>query len=235
MKKRPKSLLFYSLILVLVSLSLPFQICFLYEVPMFEIAAWWKLLTTINVLVMVLTMATAVLSYQASKKTFILASLTFLTVTFNNWWVGYVGTDFNLMQTSLSSLGFLLLTGLIFEKKAFYVLKNNGARWWRNAERSRVSMPVTIYPWIGDSLVASTYDMSASGVYICFAENIDLQVGDRMQIRLNPTGYKSISCTARLVRKSEACGSYPSGVAMSFENLTTQDRKCLLNAQLSPC
>ena len=54
-----------------------------------------------------------------------------------------------------------------------------------------------------------------------------LKIGDLMQMRLNVSGHLDIRCTARMVRKADATGAYPSGMGIVFEDIAPNDRRVL--------
>lgn len=232
MKKRPFALFLYSLIMGLSAISFPLQICWNYEIPIYAVSDWWRLLTLVNVATLFGMLAASVLAYRGMKATFYVAPMVFTMVAFNNWWVGYVGTEYSLIQTSFATFGSLLITSLLIEKKARTVLLNRSKQWWRMANRVRVHVPITLHPWVGETINATTFDISETGIFVSvpLAQGLGqsgLDVGDHMQMRLNLVGYKGIRCTGRLIRLAEKKGAYPEGLGIAFEDISAQDKQHL--------
>jgi PilZ domain len=231
MKKRPLALLLFSLIMISSALSFPFQICIVEDISFLNFSEWLNRITLLNWLSMASLVSVAGLAYYASTHLLIAIPINSIILTVNNFWVGYVGLNFSLAQTSIASAGLFLTTCLLLEKKTFAVLRNQKLRWWRTAERKKVHLPVSLHPWVGETIMATTFDVSESGAFIATTPSAaKLNVGDKMQLRLSLAGHLDIRCTARLVRKADAAGAYPQGMGVIFEDLSGSERQFLRQA-----
>lgn len=234
MRKRPTSLIIYSVCLLLIALSFPVQVAIQNEIPIWDWAELFKHLTWLNGLTFVALISSSFLGMRAARHLMYMAPLTIILVMLNNYWVGYVGLNYSFLQTSIASTFFLALNLVLLESDARAVIRNQNIHWWRAADRRRVNLPVSVHPWVGESLMAITHDISISGAFITCRNPQKYTVGDRMQLRLSIEGYKDIRCTARLVRKSEGAGSYPAGFGVQFEDLSKYQKQFIENLVTAP-
>ncbi len=226
MRRKPWPLNLYAFVLLGIALSFPVQLAWLYEVPLSEIRELGRLLTDLNMLTMTLLFASSVAALKGSKATLYLAPLTAVAVVFNNWWVGYVGSDFSMWQTALASAAFLALSYVPFHGKVFAALKNPQMQWWRSAPRVQIEAPVFILDsrlnqeWLSDPdpIEAKTFDLSTTGAFLTVptALRLGVEVGDIMQVKIRLSDQPELVKKAKVVRKASARGSYPDGIGVQF-------------------
>ncbi len=226
MNRRPLALTVFACSMVGIAFSIPIQAGLLQDFEHITANLTW-----LNILVMSLCISLAWATLQAHWSVRILLPLTFATVVFNNWWVGFVALDFNLLQTSLASLGFVALSGMLLEKKALEVLKNPSLKWWNRAPRNQVAVPVILSPWLrGPTLHKQSFDLSDTGLFVQGLQGDEftsLNLGERFEARLDLVGQAEIHCTVRVVRKTKGAGMYPAGIGLTFEGLTPHEKSTL--------
>lgn len=218
MRKRPLALFLFSFCMLSVAMSLPIQVVYLQG---FEDI--FQTLTWLNIFIILICASTAVAAYNLHKSFLYLLSVAVATVIFNNWWVGHVGLNFDLSQTSMASLGFLTLCSLLLEKKTYKVLYNPQLKWWNNPLRSKIEIPVTLSPLLrGPDLQKKSFDISESGFFLQGFESEELErlkVGEKFSVCFYFRKILKIRCEAKVVRKCVGKGSYPAGVGLQFEVL----------------
>ncbi len=226
MRTRPKALLVFSICMMAVALSLPFQAAY---IESFENI--FRTLTQLNILIMILCAMSAVAAYNAHKSLRLLLPLAAATVVFNNWWVAYVGFHFNTTETLFASLGFLGICSVLLEKQASMVLANPQLKWWNVALRAKIEIPVSLTPPLrGQALFKKSFDISASGFFVQGLAQEELErltVGEKFNVCLHFSRILKIRCTAKIVRKCNEHGSYPSGVGLQFEKIDSQIRSAI--------
>ncbi len=238
MSHRPKTLLFLSLFLWATVFMMPVQIMVLYGHAPWEFLAILTKLSFLNLMVMALSACNAIWIAQAhSHLKWSLPSL-FALVAFNNWWVSEAGQDFAMWTTTLATLAFILPHGALLHPRLREVIANPGTRWWRVPERHRIRLPITLNPLRGNSFCAHTFDISPGGAFIPYTEmepvfaaeyknSAELDVGDRISIKLKVGTLRKIQCEARVVRKAQPAGRYPGGIGIQFSGISWSDLRHL--------
>ena len=227
MRKRPLSLTFFSFFMVGVFFSLPLQA--IYQQDLENLI---RSLTLLNIMVALLCLLSAIAAYCAHKSIRYLLPITIVTVIFNNWWVGYVGFNYNLTQTSIASLSFIALCSLLLERNSFQVLSNPKLKWWNIAVRQKTQIPVTLALLHGETLLKKSFDISESGIFLQGLEKAEferLRVGEKLRLCLHFGKILKIRCSAKIVRKTEALGIYPSGIGFQFEESDEKIRAAIRN------
>lgn len=218
MRKRPLALFLFSLSMMSIAMSLPIQVVYLQG---FE--SMFQMLTWLNIFIIFICAITAVAAYNLHKSFLYLLPVAVTTIIFNNWWVGHVGFNFDLSQTSIASLGFLLLCTLLLEKKTYKVLCNPKLKWWNNPIRSKIEIPMTLSPLLrGPDLQKNSFDISESGFFLQGLEMEELErlkVGEKFCVCFYFRKILKIRCEAKIVRKSAGKGNYPAGIGLQFEGL----------------
>lgn len=231
MRTRPIALIFFSVYMTAVAISLPLQAAYIED---FENT--FRNLTNLNILIMILCTLSAVAAFNAYKTLRYLLPITAVTIVFNNWWVGYVGFHFNATETLMASLGFLGLSSVLLEKNAFRVLANPNLKWWNVAIRAKIEIPVSlIQPQCGQLLVKKSFDISESGFFIQGLQQNEIErlnLGQKINVCLHFSRILKIRCEAKVVRKCSERGSYPSGVGLQFEKIDSQFRSALKRLSL---
>ncbi len=214
MKNRPFAITLFSLVLVAVGLSVPAQAAYLSD---FE--SFFRSLTVLNAVMSFLCVLTALSVFHVHNSLRLLIPMTFATVVFNNWWVGRVGFDFSMMQTSIASFGFAMICCTLLEKNAFTVLRNPKLKWWNVAARKKIHIPVTLKKLRGKPLDIRAFDISESGMFLQDVgkeEFRNYEVGERIEIDLHFNEILKVRCEAKIVRKTHRQGMYPAGIGLQF-------------------
>lgn len=226
MRTRPNALLLFSLCMMGVAISIPLQAACIEN---FE--SIFRSLTQLNILIMILCAASSVAAFNAYKSLRLFLPLTAATVVFNNWWVGYVGFHFEPTETLLASLSFLGMCSVLLEKKTAMVLANPRLKWWHIATRAKIEIPVSLTPPLrGQPIFKKSFDISESGFFVqgLAQEELErLSVGEKFNVCLHFSRILKIRCTAKVVRKSNEHGSYPSGVGLQFEKTDSQIKSAI--------
>lgn len=226
MRTRPKALLVFSICMMGVALSLPLQAAYIED---FENI--FRTLTQLNIVIMILCATSAVAAFNAHKSLRLLLPLAAATVVFNNWWVAYVGFHFDTTDTLFASLGFLGICSVLLEKKTSMVLANPRLKWWNVALRAKIEIPISLTPPLrGQPLLKKSFDISESGFFVqgLAQEELErLSVGEKFNVCLHFSRILKIRCIAKIVRKCNEHGSYPSGVGLQFEKIDSQIKSAI--------
>ncbi len=226
MRKRPIALFIFSICMMGVALSFPIQVTYLQD---FE--SMFKMLTVLNIIVMVLCAVTSAAVFKLHKSFRVLLPITVVAVIFNNWWVGYVGFNFEPLQTSFASLMFIGLCSVLLEKSTYRVLANPKLKWWDVPKRSKITVPVTLTPLVrGLPLSKKSFDISETGFFMQGLEPKELEqfnVGEKFVVCINFSKILKVRCEAKVVRKSTKKGIYPTGVGLQFEEIDERVRTAI--------
>ena len=216
MKTRPFAITLFSILLISVGLSIPLQALFLQN---FE--NLFRSLTVLNEVTAGLCLLTAFTIYHVHKSFRFLLPLTFVTVIFNNWWVGHVGFDFSLNETTLASFAFAGICCSLLEKNSFNVLRNPKLKWWHVPLRKKLDIPVSLKKFRGGTQIKRAFDISESGLFLQDLQKEDFknyQVGERIELDLHFNEILKIRCEAKIVRKTHRLGIYPAGIGLQFSD-----------------
>jgi hypothetical protein len=224
MRRRPLTLLALSIVLAGVAIAYPIQIMILYDHGLEETGAILAKLAPFNWMVMIGSLVCSVLAFRASPQLWTAFPLLTVVVAWNNMLVSEVGDDYSSLQTSLATLGFASLGGLLFTEQAWEILNHPEKRWWRRPARKQVTAPVFIIPQHGEAFRAETFDISSSGAFIR-VNNSSVRKGDKVSLRLTMGALTVLRCEAQIVRSDSARGLYPSGVGIQFKNLNRYDAR----------
>lgn len=234
MKFRPKTLILLSLILICVSISIPLQIAFIYGHTWSELGAIWNKLTYLNQAVMYLCLINSYLLFQGSRYSMHVTIVLIPVVIWNNYWVGLVGTDYDLQATFIGSAFFVLAHTLMLAPNSLSVLLNSKNRWWRTDARRKVEIPMLVSPWLDKKLFSTaTFDISESGAFLRLNVHGEAKIPDNLkpndfiEVRFNVAGYYQIRCSAKIVRIEKGKGHYPPGMGIQFSEMRGEDQKLL--------
>jgi len=225
MKSRPLAITIFSLILLAVGLSVPVQAAYLESFETF-----FRSLTVLNAVMSTLCVLTAFAVFNVHNSLRVLLPLTFATVVFNNWWVGYVGFDFSMLQTTVASFAFAGLCCSLLEKNAFNVLRNPKLKWWNVAARKKINIPVTVKKLRGKALDIRAFDISESGMFLQDVgkeEFRNYEIGERIEIDLHFNEILKVRCEAKVVRKTHRQGMYPAGMGLQFIDKNRETKSTL--------
>lgn len=231
MVKKPRLFLFISFALACIMVSFPLQVVMLYDHGLSELLHVFRKISFLNLMVMSLLGYTSYLAYHASPYLKYVAPVTIVAVLWNNLVTGSYATDFSMAASCLATLGFSLLFTPLFHKKARFILADGKNRWWFQSRRHKRQVTMTLNPYVGDTLLAQTFDISKTGafVHVDQADGTVPDVGETLRISLNVGGMRNVRCEAKIVRINEddKAGAYPKGVGIEFKGMDKQARKDL--------
>lgn len=204
---------------------MPVQVMWLYGHAPIEIAAIWHKLTWLNVLVLTGLLINMVLLWQVSPSLKFSIPILLGLVTLNNFIVGHQAVNYTQMEAALATLGFTIVNLPMLDTRVLWILRHPDRRWWRRATRHQVALPLLIEGTRLNSIRTESFDLSESGLFI--GGSSGLGVGDWVNIKISFDSVLHIRTRARVVRRSEARGTYPAGVGVEFVDLPWSDRQAL--------
>jgi hypothetical protein len=228
-------------------------LCLYGDFPLDAVAIASKL-APLNWLLIGSALVCSYLSYRASPwLPYSLAILAALVI-YNNWFVGVIGTDYSLWNTSLASAAFLFPLSLAFTREARELRQNPDKRWWLTPTRwpAQVQMRLKVLNKDYERKIKSdpiefqieTFDISDGGAFIpfsltpvsltkkhrgaSFSSNLtNLAVGTLCYVSLPLSGLSYIQCRAEIVRNAPQRGKYPAGIGIRFLGLSWHEKKLL--------
>lgn len=219
MSKRPLLLYIIPILLLMTAASIPLQVLYLYEHDLTELTSIIQKISPLNWLSIGLMLFTAHALFSANKSVRFLVPFTIFCVSLNNYFVGQWGNDFSFSQSLFSTLGFALLFAPLLHSSVFQILKNPKHKWWSRSERFKANLPVSLNPFVGQTILANTFDISTTGLFITIKSE-DLsnlpKVGETLRLSLNFNSMKKIKCEAKVVRIASPSGIYPQGLGLQF-------------------
>jgi hypothetical protein len=232
MKSKPIFFSLMPLVLLSLAISMPLQVALIYDISIFEINAIMSKLTPLNYVLMGMFFWLAFATYKIDKNLFILLPFINLFVFLNNYVVGSFGEDFNLIQTTLASTLFLVMTMTYYLKDNYKIINDLKNRWWLTSPRQKVRLPLTITS-AKEKIKTSSFDISKSGLFALNDPDFELfqLPKDKIVDITIHTDNQTLKMKGRLVRKALSKGHYPEGVGIQFMEedpsyqkwLTTQD------------
>jgi hypothetical protein len=223
MRRRPSWFIFLALVFFVTALALPAQIMVIYGHSFYELQAVFAKLTFLNWLVFGGLLIYSVLVFRASPHMRLASPLMISLVALNNYFVGHYATDYSMFTASFGTLAFAAINLPLLHPDLQWLMLHPEKRWWMRAERKRLAIPITIEGTRLQPARAETFDVSESGAFVTAAQ--DVGVGDWITVRMSFGTFTKIRCQARVVRRSEASGTYPGGIGVQFMNLSWRDRR----------
>ncbi len=231
MKNKPWPFKFVVIVLLGIIISFPIQI---QVINRFQIQ-WWEtfhFFSIFNWIVIGLCIINLPFLWNASRWVLLTMPLLFFSVLWNNIMVGSYSWDFSYDQTLLATLGFCSLFLLAFHRGVQDVLSGKPVRWWSEASRKPIEVPVKIYPGRHQSFQSKTVDLSTTGMFVKLKPNHEafssLVRGERINVNLQINDLYTLKCEAEVVRDSKDFkGKYPPGFGFRFINLRSQEKKML--------
>ncbi len=240
MQKLPKEFTVLGLILICIILAMPLQIMFTYQFTPLEIDAILVGLAPLNWLVIFTALLHAAAMYRASSYVYATMPFFLLAITWNNWLVGSLETQYSALTASLATCAAFLMHAVLLSKNAKTVLLNQKKRWWLTPERKKISIRAVLLPVLGGELHSRTFDISDGGAFISLddaswaplksAPITHLQEGNVCSVRLMLDTLSVIHCGAEIVRQTHANGHYPAGIGIRFISLKPDQRKVIHSA-----
>lgn len=223
MPNRPKLLGIISLVFFGIIASFPLQAAFLYGHGLDEVVMILSKISLLNFLVVIIIALNIPLVLRASRWLALSLPLSLLLVSWNNWIVANVGHDVSPVTAWIATFGFALLTAFVFIPQVWTLLRHPQQRWWLQALRRAISLPMTIEPVRGSSIETKTFDLSCTGAFIPIDNwglfEHPMREGDVINVKFNLGTLNRISCSAQIVRRTSPKGHYPSGIGLRFIGL----------------
>jgi hypothetical protein len=231
MKKRPTLLTILSLLVFGIAISFPIQIMVRFGIPPTEPGAVADKLAPLNWFSMAIGLILSGLIMRASALARLLAPVFILIIAWNNWLVANLDTAQNGDIALLGTLLVLTAMSVLLLPEIRRVMTHPNLRWWLTPPRKKVELATRVRPSQGGAeLRAHTFDLSEGGVFIALDPGAlnprtmrTLPVGSHCAVTVDLPEHR-ISSIARVVRHAEARGTYPSGFAVTFENMQSEDR-----------
>jgi len=236
MSTKPITLMITSFIYFVIGISLPFQIILMDEHSISEWPLILNKITIFNWLVIFGCLLVSKLLSTAHSSLKYLLPLLFIIVSVNNFYVSEYSSYTHPFVPHFCSFLFLVLTLLTLNADLKSLINNPTKRWWLIPTRYLKKLSITLELNEKDKVKANTFDISESGTYIAYTDEqksilpFQLKVGELINIKLEVTKNISISCKARIIRKSLGKGHYPAGVGIQFEKLDIKNRFLLFKA-----
>lgn len=224
MRSRPYVLPLSMLAMFAVAASFPLQIMWLYQ---HEWSEWQQILnklTVLNWMVIGASIVTGFLVFSASPWLRIALPGAVILVAINNFFVGYLGTDFSMTSATLGTFGFTALFTPLLRTEVRELIRHPSRRWWRTKTRLRTSVPIFVGGSRQVKVRSETYDLSETGAFLPIEAN-GFELDERVSICLTLGALQQIRCDARIVRRSVAKGKYPDGVGIEFTNMDWWQRR----------
>ncbi len=236
MPNKPTSLTLASLIYLFIGLSIPIQIIL---IDSHHILEWPIILNKITILNWVIFFSCILSAYYISKASSVLKyflPLLFCLVSVNNFYVSEYSNYIHFAIPHISSFLFLILTLTVQNGQLKELIDVPSKRWWLIPKRYQKNVPIVLKIDKSHHIFTKCFDISESGSYISFKENQRdklsslLNIGELIEVNLEITKNISISCKAKIIRKSCAKGHYPAGFGLQFIGLGRLNKLKLLKA-----
>ncbi|OUR97088.1 hypothetical protein A9Q84_12210 [Halobacteriovorax marinus] len=234
MKKRPMIFSLIAVFLIGIIVSIPTQILLLSEVTAIN---WHILLNQISVfnwLVIFFSTISAIYIFFGNRNFLFALPILLASIFINNYFVYLYARDIHwlapVMASITATIAYLLL---INNKNLKYITQNQDKRWWLIPKRQKRTLPIWIM--IGDDkcLLARTHDLSTSGAFVSSIAGVQsfiekkLNIGEKVKILIGDREHVEFQCQAQIIRKTEACGEYPSGIGLHFNKVSLRERFAL--------
>ena len=234
MNSKPQIFNIFALSLVVVAVSFPIQIAYLYEYELLNgdhMMAIWHKLSLNNLMTMTVLSITAWKTWQvASNLTpWLLASCSI--VALNNFIVSAYASDWSAVQTNVATSLFIVAVGAFVFTKAYEVTMAPHLHWLKPAKRHRIDAPVVIEFLGHHRFQAKLFDLSTSGMFITGVQQQLIAslapVNEEMAIKI-PYKNEFYGFRCKLVRKCDPRGNYPSGWGLTFTDLSLWQKMRLM-------
>lgn len=232
MMVKPKIVNWMGIALLLVAVSFPLQAALLFQHSFSELGSILQKISLLNFVCICMMLTTSYMLFTLSPYLKIMSPLTIACMAWNNYVVGSYGQDFSMAQAMLGTGLFAGLFVPLFRKDIRLILSHPHRRWWRCANRFNKNIEVILNPYVGQTLLAHTFDLSESGAFIPFENkswNEIPKVGERIKISMHIDTIRKIKCEAVVVRIVEPSGNYPKGIGIRFTEMNDAHKRSLNN------
>mgnify|MGYP001105170313 CR=1 FL=1 len=226
MNKRPKLLIFTSIAMIGIIISIPLQIILQTEATAINYNILFQQITIFNWAVMLFCLTTMSLALNGHKLLSVSVISLVLSIHINNYFVFKYASNIEwYMPLLASSVSSLLAFIFLINKSVRYTAKNQDKRWWLIPKRYQKTLPIWIVLDENQCVLAHTFDLSKTGTFISSLDGLEnklqsqLELGKEVKVLIGDKDDIEFHCNASVVRKTEAKGNYPSGVGLHFDNI----------------
>ncbi len=228
MNSKPLILPILAFLTAAIALSLPIQIMMIYGHGLGELGAVARKLTTLNWLVIFGGVATAALIDRGSPYIRYCVPGMIAAVFVNNYFVASYGDDFSLLTATASAAVFAVLNVPLLHPQIRRLLSHPELRWWLRPRRATTSVPIFLAGTRRETFRTETFDLSETGVFVQLEPHqITLKQDESISLCLTLGTYSQVRCTGRIVRITDARGTYPAGVGVQFLDLPMEEKKII--------
>lgn len=215
MKNRPLYLTLFPLVSLLVALSFPIQIYFLYEIPLTDFEKIFSMLTPVNLMTMSTLIMASILAMTLSKWIYKFIPILLMILFANNVIVGLYGNDYTLVQVILGFVLFGVSLQPFYRKDIKNIITNPNMRWWKTPKRYNIETKINLNTNILE-LHSHTANISKTGIFAKIDDKTLLNLMDINEvINIELYDINKINLKAKLVRKSDGT-STPRGFGLEF-------------------
>lgn len=227
---KPKIIYWMFLAILGIIIALPLQAAVIYQHGLGELELIFQKITLMNWIMAGVLLCTAVAIYNVSPWLKVLAPLSVLTVSWNNYLTGAYATDFNMSQALAATGLYMGILLPLFKKDVRFLMNNPKKRWWTRPQRLQKEFPVTLNPYVGNTVHSKVFDISETGAFIKI-DGIDFssipKIGEHLNLNLTLGTLKKVRCEAVVVRVEESKGIYPRGIGVKFIRVNAHQKKHL--------
>ncbi len=229
MLRKPKIFNYLTIGLLGIILCFPIQIMILYGHYPWELTSVLPKLSILNWLVMIGCGYTAYTAYIAAPQFKLALPILSVLVAWNNLIVGYVGYDYNITSTFLSTIIFSSVNLVFFQREVQILMADTNKRWWLHPQRYQATVPVFVSPNRGEAFNTDTFDISSTGTFIALKPQQAqvLNLGEVLSLSFKLGTFRTLRCDAKIIRNEKARGRYPEGIGIQFMNLNRDQQNTL--------
>jgi hypothetical protein len=190
---------------------------------------------SLNLSVIFISILTGVAAFNLSQALWFLLPLGLGLMTINNYVSGQAALQFDLWQTTVSTLVFAVAhLGYLYPDVRRILLRPE-LRWWSVPTRVLFEAPVFLEGADGLKVRARSFDISKTGLFVHVGLDQIAKIerpGEPLSLKLTHGRFQVMKLSIDLVRMTRGSGRYPEGVGLMFKNLKS-DQRDFLNGLLS--
>lgn len=230
MRKKPLLFTIVPIILIGVCASFYFQTAYVLNTPLTNYQRILSKITLSNWVTMITLIVAGITIMRSSKLAKLFMPIAVCIVFWNNYLVATRTNNFTKTQIALAAVLFMLVFAPMYSKRIQMVLSDRRHQWWRTAFRKKHKLPVNVLPLHGDGFTAQTVDVSTTGLFV----NVEQRdwttlpkVGEKVRLNITLDSSKAVTCSAVVVRITEANSFTPRGMGLQFGEFEGKTRKDL--------
>lgn len=226
MKTKPFYFDVITLFLLVVAVSLPIQILFLFDYQLQDWTETFQHLTFLNWLFMGSSLISAYFLYCGHRYALAFSTINICTVFSNNLIVGVFGSDFSINQSLWGAVLYSIPLLPIYFNPLRETLLNSKQQWWRTAPRYSKQLDVQIWSLNGKPTVnAKTINISKTGALLEVPSGAPLHYRIPMALYVNEI--TPVHCEAKIVRHISDANNNFDKVGIEFLPLTKEQTQVL--------